>query len=98
METQNVIARLIKHKASVDPLPMLKTLEDILSFSSVVCTLKTSRPEKIDPEKRVFVILVCEGEEKVYIMYLLKSEDKSHKCIGYSLLTDWDGDATLTRN
>ncbi len=96
--TIQVSARTIRHYKDVDPLRLIKTKEDLISFPSVECTLHTTNQDT-SFENCTFVILISEKDDEMYyVIYLGKDEDKSRKCLGYDPLKVWDVDAKLIRH
>lgn len=97
--TFKVIAYRIRH-LSQDPLRVIKTLEDLMVFSSAECTLQTTRgSEDISSGNYAFVILVDnEGNQKPHVIHLQKTEGINSKCIAYDPLTAWDPKALLTQH
>lgn len=103
--TTPLIARLIRDNRTAvkdpntnDPLTLVKTKEDLISFPSVNCTLCTNRLEDAKSGNCEFVILILNNnDEKHYVFQLTQSADGARKCICYESLTDWDKDAKLVR-
>jgi hypothetical protein len=95
----NVIAYRIRHPKNLDPLTLIRTLEDLTVFPSNECVLETTRVDNVHSGNCTFVILKCEGrdEERAHVIYLQKNEGGRTKCIGNDPLTAWDSAATLTR-
>ena len=96
--TIGVVVRIIRHKLNTNPLELVKTLEDLISFPSVDYTLHTSNPDGANPSNRAFAILISEkGDETHYVVHLGKHQDRSTRCLGYHPLTVWDEDAKLKK-
>lgn len=97
-ETVEVVAYRIRHPKKVDPFKLTNTLQDLMSFPSSECILKTDRVDNAISGKCAFVLLTCEGsnEEQAYVIYLQKNEGLT-KCIGNDPLTAWDSSAALTK-
>lgn len=79
-------------------------MEDILlHFPSDEFTLQTSKKsEEVDEEKNtgklIFISLICEGEEKFYVIHLSKDIAGVSNCIAHDQLNDWDEEANLIRH